>query len=636
MDEKPQNRFYSFGEFRLDANEQALFHGARRISLTPKAIELLTTLIQRRGETVTKNELMDSLWRDTYVDENNLAVTVMMLRKAFGEAASDKKFIETVPKRGYRFVAPVEVTNADLLIEKQTLTRITIDETRPRLWAGSVTRSVGALAAVLVAAGIVGLIVARSFSTAGRAGTGKAAQSIAVLPMKNLGEAVDDPLSLGLTDALITKLGGIRDLAVRPTSAVMPFAADPQPPNVIGQALKVENVLESSVRHEGDRLRVSVQLIKTSDGSILWSGNFDETHADLFRFEDSIAARVAQELRVTMTSAERAQIVRRGTEDAEAYKLYLRARHAWNKRTPEGMQQSIQLFQEAIDRDPTYALAFAGLADAYVLLSEYNTAPPRESYPKAEAAAQRALEIDTDLAEAHTTLAYALANYDWNFAEAEREYRLAIGLNPNYATAHQWYAEFLSAMSRFDEAKAEIRRAEDLDPLSPIIQSIVGLIAYHSRDFEAAIVQYQKTIESHPTFAIVYAYQSLAYEQKRMYDEAFEAEAKLLTASGMNENQVQSVRDVYRQRGWKGYLQTVLLIMDQEAAKHYVNSFSRAHLYMRLGDREHALEWLERSYDERLRYVIYLNADANADFLIGDPRFQDLLHRIGLKNSPAN
>src|SRR5215203_86019 len=454
MNDKFQNRIYTFGEFRLDTAEHALRHGDEQIPLTHKAIELLTLLVERRGQTVTKNELMDALWHDTYVDENNLAVTVMMLRKAFGERSFDKKFIETVPKRGYRFVAETEETTVDLMIEKQTLTRITIEEKDAPGLKNGLRRRALALAGFFLTLGAFGVFLFLSvwnFPANQKPSPPKtgAPRTMAVMPLKNLSAEADEPLSIGLTDALITKLGNIRGLAVRPTSAVLPFAATAQTPQAIGEKLNVETVLESSIQRAGNRLRISVQLVKTADGSILWSENVDEPEADLFKIQDSISARVAGAFRLKNPDE---QTLNRRTEDFEAYKLYRRGRHAWNKRTPEALQQSVQLFEQAIDRDPTFALAFAGLADSFALLSEYNTAPPRESFPRAKAAAEKALEIDANLAEAHTTLAYALANYDWNFAEAEREYQRAIELNPNYATAHQWYAEFLSAMRRFDEA----------------------------------------------------------------------------------------------------------------------------------------------------------------------------------------
>ena len=632
MNDKFQNRIYTFGGFRLDTAEHALRHGDEPIPLTHKAVELLILLVERRGQTVTKNELMDALWRDTYVDENNLAVTVMMLRKAFGESAYDKKFIETVPKRGYRFVAPTEETTADLLIEKQTTTRITIEEKELQGLKSGLRRRRFVFASVAVALVGLGIFLAVRYVPKDQktsAAKTDAPRTLAVLPLKNLSAETDEALSIGLTDALITKLGNIRGLAVRPTSAVLPFTASGETAQAIGGKLNVETVLESSIQRVGNRLRVSVQLVKTADGSILWSENFDENEADLFNFQDSISARVADAFRLKTADEQTAS---RRTEDFEAYKFYLRGRHAWNKRTPEDLQQSVRFFEQAIDRDPTFALAFAGLADAYALLGEYNAAPPRESFPQAKAAAEKALEIDSNLAEAHTTLAYALASHDWNFAEAEREYRRAIELNPNYATAHQWIGELLFGLKRFDESEREIARAAELDPLSPIIQADLGLLLHYRRDYDGARAQYQKTIRSFPDFPIVHAQLTLTDERQGKYDEAVASTLEFLRLSGLDQNTRSALSEVYRQQGYQGFLQTLIAGTNAEARKRYIPAFSQAFLYARLGDRENTLIWLEKSFDERHRYMAFIAADPEFDFLQEDERFQNLLKRIGLKN----
>jgi DNA-binding winged helix-turn-helix (wHTH) protein/TolB-like protein/Tfp pilus assembly protein PilF len=641
MENKAAKRsYFEFGEYRLDLAEHRLLQNDLPVSLPPKAFDLLAVLIEKSGHLITKDELMRAVWKDAFVEESNLSLNIHMLRKIFGE----QKFIETVPRLGYRFTEPVrEIKTEALVFEKTTHSQIVFEEeietdataeTKMLLPAPRRHR----FFSLAIAAGVLLIIGAVAFFTFTRRQPepthvlGKSPiHSLAVLPLKNLSKTeADEPLSVGLTDALITKLGNIRGLAVRPTRASMVFAESSETPQSIGEKLNVEAILDSQLQHEGGRVRVFVQLIRTADAAILWSENFDETEADLFKFQDLISSRVAEAFRLKNPDRQTAS---HRTEDFEAYKLYLRGRHAWNKRTPEGLRQSIQFFKQSIDRDPTFALAFAGLADSYALLSEYNLAPPRDSFPQAKAAAQRALEIDENLAEAHTTLAYALANYDWNFEGAEHEYLRAIELNPNHATAHQWYAEFLSAMRRFDEAKVEIKRAEQLDPLSPIIQSIVGLIFYHARDFDAAIAQYQKTINNHPNFPVVYAYLSLAYAQKGMYDEAFEAEAKLLqAAAGADEKSIEVLRQIYRQNGWKGFLRALLAGTNTEAQKHYMNAFSQAFLYMRMGEREQSLEWLEKSFAEQHRYVVYLNADPYADFLRDDPRFQNLIRRVGLKN----
>ena len=588
MSEKPENRFYVFDEFRLDRNEHTLFRNDEKIPLTHKAIELLTALIDRRGETITKAELMDSLWRDTYVDENNLAVTVMMLRKAFSETAADKKFIETVPKRGYRFVAPVEITNADLLIEKQTRTRITIDESQQRSLQGVILRP--ATVAVVITA-VIG--TALLFYVLFRKDSVGAPRTLAVLPVKSIGDSMDEDLALGLTDAMITRLGGLRGLAIRPTSAVLSFDGDaPLSSTAIGERLKVESVLETSLQRSGDQMRAQIRLVRTSDGTVMWSQSIDSSVGDVFGFQDRIAEQIGDALKVRLSGDERRQVARRPTEDIEAYKLYLRGRHAWNKRSIEGLGQSIQLFNQAIDRDPTFALAYAGLADSYALLSNYNVRPPKESYPKARASALRALEIEPDLAEAGAVLADALVSYDWNFTDGEAAYRSAIAAKPNYATAHQWYAEFLSEMGRHREALDEIRRAKDLDPLSPLIASVEGMLLYMAGDHDGSVTSLRQAIRDHPDYALSYAYIALPLAQQNKFDEAFEAETNALRLAGVGEEGIESLRQAYQRSGWNGFLQAMLAGTDAEAQKHYVNPFSQALLYMRLRDRVKAMEWL--------------------------------------------
>lgn len=642
-----EKRIYEFGEFRLETGELELYRRNERLALPQKSLEMLAFLIERRGQTVTKNELLDEIWRDTFVDENNLAVNVAALRRAFGVKATDKTFIETVSRRGYRFTADVREISAqsDLIFEKLTETRITLNETRETLesenkinvlTSSSRRRHRTTLFAAVVVVLLGGFLVYfyrssfNQISSTAPIGAANIPRTIAVLPLKNLSAAneTDEALSIGLTDALISRLGNIRGLAVRPTSAVLAFPNENQTPALAGEKLNVEAVLDGRIHRENNRIRVSVQLVKTADGAVLWAENFDERDADLFKIEDSISTRIADALRLKITDAERAQLARRQTEDFEAYKLYLRGRHAWNKRTKEGLQNSIQLFQQAIDRDPAFALAFAGLADSYALLSEYNVAPPMETFPKAKAAANRALEIDLNLAEAHTTLAYVLASYDWNFAEAGREYLRAIELNLNYATAHQWYGELLMGLQRFDEAEREFNRAAELDPFSPIIQCDLGLLAYYKRDYDAAIVHYQKTIQSFPNFPTVYAQITLVYERQGNFDEAAGAMIEFLRLSGIDEKGTTFMREVYKKQGYKGFLQMLVAGTNDEAQKRYVPAFVQAFYYARLGDRENTLIWAEKAFDERHRYVAYIEPDPDFDFLRDDPRFQNLLERV--------
>ncbi|MBV9959830.1 MAG: winged helix-turn-helix domain-containing protein [Acidobacteria bacterium] len=659
-------RVYEFGHFRLDVEECALWRDGEKIALTQKALELLLILVEHDGRLVTKAELVEALWPDTYVDENNLAVTVSMLRKAFGEKAGAGQFIETVPKRGYRFVAPVtKITpgSGDLIVERHARTVITVEEEEPpkelegdagadvrkslagETQAKSIWRRralpLGLLLLVLTLAGALAYVLWKAKRQRDSAAAANAAQptataspihSIAILPLKTIGavQPGDEYLGIGMADALITRLGSVRQLAVRSTSAIMRYANSPPEPRAAGRELGVDAVLEGSLQHEGDRLRLTMQLVEVSDGATIWTGQFDEHLTGLFELQDSISGQVAAALLPHISSEQRELLARHETDDREAYKLYLKGRYHWNKRTPESLQESIRLLDEAIARDPLYALAYAGLADSFVLLSEYGVAPPADTFPRAKVAAGRALQLEPDLAEAHTTLAYVFASYDWNFAEAEREYLRALELNPNYATAHQWYGELLCGLKRFDESERELNRAVSLDPLSAVTQMDVGLLLFYRRDFDAAISQFQKTAQSFPDFPSTRMALSLVYERVGNLDGAAAALIEFVRLLGADEKAVGSLRELYKQQGYQALLKTLLAGADTEARRHYVPPFTRAAFYTRLKDRENALLWLGKAYAERFRYVTYIGGDPTFDFLRDDARFQELLKRVGL------
>ncbi len=628
-----EQKFYEFDEFRLDIDDKTLWRGKEKVYLPLKAVEMLTLLIENRGRTVTKDEILEKLWEDTFVDENNLAVTVSALRKAFGERKDENRFIETVPRRGYRFVADARETTGSVILEKHTVAEITFEETeKQKHRIGRRNRNFAILGILsVVLSGILIYWWGTSSNERGEKTTVGTSPTIAVLPLRNLTLPKEqEQLSITLTDALITKLAGIKGLTVRPTSSVLAFADNPLTPQLVQEKLKVENYLEGTIQRMGNRLRISVQLVKTSDGSIIWAGNFDEAETDLLKLQDAISDQVVSALRFKISPQEREMLVKRGTENDEAFRLYLQGRYFWNKRTAANLQDSIKLFKASIDHDPTFALAYASLADTFALLSEYQVAPPAVTFPQAKAAAQKALEINPNLAEAHTTLAYALANYDWDFPEAEREYKKAIDLNPNYPTARQWYGEFLTGLKRFDEAETQIKRAQELDPLSPIIQMDSGLLLYYKRDFEASIRQYQTAINDNPNFPFARFGLALAYEKAGKFDDAFAAELEGWRLSGTDEKTIGFLADAYRSKGYKGFLQAQLAIHQEIAKIQYSPAFTQAFLYARLGDNDNTLKYLEKSYEERFRYTIYINGAPSFDPLREDPRFQDLLRRLNL------
>ena len=642
---RTDERIYEFEGFRLDASEHELKRGAARITLTPKAVELLTILIERRGQIVTREEILNNLWRDTYVDESNLTVTISMLRKAFGVKANDKHFIETVPKRGYRFNAEVR-TLEELIVERQTRTHIKIQETETADEAKNpllehLNRRVGrqsfALLAVVICIVVFGagltfyLSRAANQTASALSADANAPRSIAVLPLKNLSkDAADESLSVGLTDALISKLSNVKNLAVRPTRAVLPFASNQETLQTIGEKLQVETVLEGTIQREGERLRVSVQLIRASDNQILWAGNFDEATDNLFKFQDAFAANITDTLAFKLTDDERNRLVRRETDNAEAFQLYLKGRYFWNKRTGKDFQKAIEFFEQARTKDPNYALAYVGLADSYKLLTEYNGMPAPEAYAKAREAATKAIELDPNSGEAHTSLAYTLAFYDWRWQEAENEFKRAIELNPNYATTRQWYSEYLVVVGRFDEAMSEIEKARQLDPTSLIIASDVAGHFYMARQFDRSIEQAKKVVERDDKFVYACAFLWIAQEQKGEIKAAAETIFKCAALYTPPEL-VAEMKTGYERGGWQElwrvqYKQSIALPMLAAFSDYH-----RAIFALRIGDRDKTFDWLEKSLTARNRWIVNLKYDPQWDAIRGDSRFGEIVRRINLE-----
>jgi len=640
---KQSKHFYEFGPFRLDATERTLLRGNEPIALTPKAIETLIALVENSGHIVDKDDLMKAVWPDSFVEEGSLTRNISVLRKILNSEQREGQYIETLPRRGYRFVAPVResLEGGDaIVVEHHARLRLTHEETTETVPdapsrvkpEGLMTSRPGVMTlsiVILLTAG--GIVYLWASSRGKRAEPDAALKSVAVLPFKNLTNGGDESLALGITDALITRLGGIKQLTVRPTISVLRYAGQRHDAAMIGKELNVESVLDGSVQHVDGNVRVSLQLVNVLDGATVWAAKIDEGSKDIFRLQDNIAAQVIDALSLRLANGEQAKLSKRGTNNIDAYTAYLKGRILWNKRTPDSLKQSLAHFKAAIEHDPLYPLAYAGLADSYVLLGEYNLAPADETFPKAKAAAQKALELDPDLGEAHTVIAYTLANHDWNFSGGEQEYRRAIELSPNYATAHQWYAEYFSLMRRFDEARREIKRAQELDPLSPIIGSVAGLIEYHARNHEQAIAQLRRVIELEPNFAPAHAYLSLAYQISNMTDEAVAEQIKSMQLSGAPPQVVGNFQQAYERGGYPGYLKAGLeMVRALEAQSVYVSSFDKAVLYAKLDDREQALRCLEKAFDEHLRYVAYIDVDPSFDNLRDEPRFQELRRRIGL------
>lgn len=582
------SRVYEFGPFCLNATEGLLLCDGRPVSLAPKALAILSVLVGKNGRLVEKSELIDRVWPDTFVEESNLTQNIFTLRKLLGKDAHGRPYIETVSRRGYRFTAEVKELR---------------DEGQPPDDRG---------------AGVPPLDGKRALT------------SIAVLPFSLIGEeSGDEYLKLGMADALITRLGNIRKIILRPTSAVRKYVSHEQDSIRLGQKLGVEAVLEGTIQRRGEQFRITVQLVSVSSETTLWAERFDEKFTDIFAVEDSISEQVAGALILQLTSDEKRRLTKRYTEDVEAYQAYLKGRYFWNKRTEEGMRKGVECFRQAIEIDPLYALAYAGLADSYNLLGIYNVLPPPEIFPKAKAAAVKALEIDDTVAEAHTSLASVLQHFDWDWAGAEREYRRALELNPDYATAHHWYANYLITMERHAEAMEEMRLARRLDPLSPIIDGNIGNLLYYTRRYDRALEHFRKILKMEPDFYGTHSNLGGVYEQKGMYEEAISEFEKALALDD-NLSTRAWLGHAYALAGKTAAAHEVINDLKERAQSRYISPYDIAMIYIGLGDVGQAFAWLDRAYEDRSDSLVWLRIDPRLDSIRSDPRLIDLMERVGL------
>jgi TolB-like protein/Tfp pilus assembly protein PilF len=455
--------------------------------------------------------------------------------------------------------------------------------------------------------------------------------SVAVLPFVNMtGDTETEYLSDGITESLINSLSQLPELRIMSRASVFRYKGASVDPQVVGRELGVEAVLTGRVMQRADTLTISVELVSVSDNTHIWGKQYQRKLTEIFALQDEMAKDLSQSLRLRLSGEEERRLVKRYTDNVEAYQLYLKGRYYWNKRTPDGFKKGLELFQQAIDTDPSYALAFAGLADSYAMLGDYSVLAPREAFPRAEAAAATALKLDDNLAEGHTSLAFVKMAYEWDWASADREFRRALELNPNYATAHQWYASYLAMMGRFDDSIREIKRAQELDPLSRIINANLGLHYYYARKYDESIEQLKKTISLDEAFFVPHQYLGRTYIQKGMMKEAM---AELERARELSDNApevVASLGHAYAIAGRTSDAQKALSDLDEIAKERYVLPYFRAAVYTGLGDKDQAFMWLGRAFEERHPGLALINIDPRFDSLRSDPRFADLLRRLNL------
>ncbi len=456
-------------------------------------------------------------------------------------------------------------------------------------------------------------------------------QSIAVLPFKSLsGSNTDEYLGVGLTDSLITRLGAVKRVSVKPTSAVLKYGRADQDPVAAGRELGVDAVLEGSVRKSGERIRVTVQLVSVKTGGQLWADTFDEKASDVFTVEDRVSTRVTSTLSLKLTEEERRQLAKRATGSTEAYEMYLKGRFYWNKRTPDTLMKSTVFFEQAIALDPNFALAYAGLADSCVLLGSriYGVLPPVETMPKAKKAAIKAIELDETLAEAHASLGLVKLRYEWDWAGAEQSFKHAIELNPQYAPAYQWLSDYFMAMGRGDEAIAEMKLAREADPSSAIINSVTSVPYYYARQYDRAIEECRKSLEKDQDSYIPHLIMALSYAEKKMYEESLAAMQKGMP--GLGNSGETTMAYLYAVSGRRAEALKVIEKFKQSSKQTYIAPSQIALIYSGLKDAEHTIEWLERAYNDKVTALMYIKVDPKYDWIRSDPRFVSLMQRMKL------
>jgi TolB-like protein/Tfp pilus assembly protein PilF len=581
-------RVYEFGAFRMDVAERVMFYDGALVPLTPKAFDILLLLVEKSGHLVERAELMDAVWPDTFVEEANLTQNIFTLRKALGERDGEQLFIETVSKRGYRFIASVKKLEPGA------------QEVKPAL-AGEPD----ALA------------------------SDETINSLAILPFIN-GDADHNAEYLcdGITESIINSLSQLSHLRVMARSTVFHYKGLDVNPQEAGRRLGVRAVLTGRILSYNERLIIRTELVDVARGWAIWGAQYNRKSSDILEVQEEIAWEIAYNLRIKLTSQVQQLLTRRYTEHTEAYRLYLMGRFFWNKYSREGVEKGIDYFQQAIKHDPNYALAYAGLADAYHRLSNLYV-PPAEALPKARAAAVKAVELDDLLAEAHSALGLLKMYYDHDWEGAEREYKRAIELSPGTAMPHKRYGEYLTFNRRFEEALEEYKLALKFDPLSLQANLNLATILFIMREHELSARQLKKALELNPDYCPTYFTLGCMFLSSGNYSAAI---TELQRAWKLD-------KEAYVILGFLGYAyalagrreEAVELLKEllETAREKYVSPYGISIIYLGLGEREAALTWLGRTYEDRNDFLVWLNVGPELDVLRSDARFTSLLRRVG-------
>jgi DNA-binding winged helix-turn-helix (wHTH) protein/TolB-like protein/Flp pilus assembly protein TadD len=648
--------FYEFNGFRVDPGEGLLLHGDEAIPLPPKALDLLLFLVENAGHVLSKEELMKRLWPDSFVEEANLSHHIFNLRKALGDDKNAVKFIETIPRRGYRFVANVtemQDESGEFVVAEHSQSHIVVEEytvaasdtgfqprhphKRSLLESGlarneSQRKPYYLFSAALVA--VLALGVASYFWILRKPPQEPAAlgvRSIAVLPFKPLSaEHRDEALELGMADTLINKLSPIRHLIVRPISEVRQYTKLEQDPVTAGRELGVDYVLEGNLQMVGDKTRATMRLLRMSDGSAVWTDKCDQQCSTIFALQDAIAERIVGTLALKLTSDEQKKIIKRYTDDSEAYRLALIGRYHWNQWTSEGWKKSIDYYNQAIEKEPNYALAYAWMSAAYLVQANNGLISQREAHAKAKPLVQKALDLDGELDDGYYQMAALKLFYEWDWDGAERELKRAFELNPNHPEGRLLYAYYLMIKGRTDESLREVERCQELNPVSAFIGTEAADMLYFARRYDEALAQYRKTLSLDPNFTEAHWGLAMVYAQKGMTQEALLEINTITRLVGVNEDTMSALGYLYALMGRRAAAQEIVHNLEKITKQGYFDPIKIVYIYAALGEKDRAFEWLERAYNERPVGMKWLNVNPKFDNLRKDQRFTDMQRRVGL------
>lgn len=602
---------YRFDGFTVDAEDFVVKKDGTSLTLTPRAFDVLLLLLQHSGHVVEKQDLFEKVWKGSFVSDNALTKIIKELRHVLADSAGTPRYIETIPKRGYRFIGTLEDE------EKITNDDVELVQSSPA------TKKIFVLAAIVIAAAAIIWFAYDKNKNAAEPST------IAVLPFKPLdAQSRDESLELGMAETLITRLSNLHDIVVRPISSVRKFADAAQDPVKAGEELQSAAVLDGSIQKSGDRVRVTVRMIDVKSGATLWSEQFDESFTDIFRVQDSISQRIAAVLALKLNRREAEQLTKHMTDDPEAYELYLHGQFLWHRRGPDWINQSLNEYKLALEKDPNFALAHVGVADGYIMLSGHRFITMQEAEAIATPSIMRALQIDDSLAQAHNALAELKYQYQYDWRGAEAEFKTAIELNPNVSWIRQAYGWFLMSEGRFDEANTQVERARQLDPGSLTLNAARARLYYYSRQYDRAIQSLKELVEQQPSDDSLRLALAAAYERKQMYPEAFDEMLRALTLIGIPPKTRSEYKEAFDSQGWEGYLRRVVSKIEGQGANMPALLASN---YAKLGDKEKTFYWLDRAFDTRDVAILQFKVDPAYDFLRDDPRYAPLLQRIGLE-----